>query len=225
MYGFKTKILTALFAIFLIIGCGGGSNSSDLNKRPSLNESNVINTATEEVVLNESQFSDGVVTEDVAISAEAEDGTKATEIIISEGTEFVDDKGEPVISLPTVSIVQQESVEEVVKNGKITTKNVVKTELELVDEKGNKIIPSKPMDITMKAPVGTKPGDEVRVDMPDGATASKSMIQKKLIVVVVGTDGNIHVRIFPEIFKRLTVIIILVERMTSTPITGGTGGN
>jgi hypothetical protein len=225
MYNFKIKTLITLFAIFLIIGCGGSSGSSNIEKRPQLNENNIVSIATQEMELTENQFSDGVVIENVIITAQT-DGIDTVTATISEETEFVNDKGEAITAPPVVALVQQESTEEIVKEGKVTTKNVVKAELKLVDKDGNKIIPSKPMEIVMKAPSGTKPGDKVRVEIPDGATASKKTVQEKLIIVVVGADGNIHITILPEVFKKLTVIVIIVERsLPPVPITGGTGGN
>jgi biopolymer transport protein ExbD len=95
--------------------------------------------------------------------------------------------------------------------------------LKLVDKDGNKIIPSKPVTIAMQAPAGSKPGDEVKVDLPDGATASKRA--EKLIVVVVGADGNIHVTLIPQIFKDFTVILIVIKKIVTVPVTGGAGGN
>jgi protein involved in polysaccharide export with SLBB domain len=77
----------------------------------------------------------------------------------------------------------------------------------------------------MKAPSGTKPGDKVRVDIPDGAIASKKTVQDKLVIFVIGANGNIHITILPEVFKRLTVVVIIVERISFVAITGGTGGN
>ena len=79
----------------------------------------------------------------------------------------------------------------------------------------------------MKAPSGSKPGDKVRVDMPDGATVSKRdrVNLEKVIIVTVGADGYINITILPEIFKNLTVIVIIIERVTTIPITGGLGGN
>ena len=224
MYNFKIKTLITLFAIFFKSGCGGSSSSSNIEKRPQLNENNIVSIATQEMELTENQFSDGVVIENVIITAQT-DGVDAVTATISEETEFVNDKGEAITAPPVVALVQQESTEEIVKEGKVTTKNVVKAELKLVDKDGNKIIPSKPMEIVMKAPSGTKPGDKVRVDIPDGAIASKKTVQDKLVIFVIGANGNIHITILPEVFKRLTVVVIIVERISFVAITGGTGGN
>ncbi len=224
MFKMKTKILIATMIIFLINGCGN-SNSSDVEKRPSLNENNIVSSTNEEVVLSEDEFSEGVVKEEVKVVAQSEEGTEVVEITIPKGTEFQDVKGEVITVPPVISVVQQESVEEVVSEGKVTTKNVVKSEIKIVDENGEKIIPSKPVQVTMKAPSGTKPGDKVTVDIPDDATINKRANQEKLIVVIVGADGNINVMINPSVFKKLTVVVIIVEKSTTTPITGGTGGN
>jgi len=225
MYNFKIKTLITLFAIFLIIGCGGSSSSSNIEKRPQLNENNIVSIATQEMELTENQFSDGVVIENVIITAQT-DGVDAVTATISEETEFVNDKGEAITAPPVVALVQQESTEEIVKEGKVTTKNVVKAELKLVDKDGNKMIPSKPVEIVMKAPSGTKPGDEIRVDIPTGTTTNKEAVSEKLVFVVVGADGNVYVKIVPQIFRNLTVIVIIIERTSPpTPITGGSGSN
>ena len=225
MFKVKTKILIATMIIFLINGCGN-SNSSDINKRPSLNENNIVSTTTKEVVLSEDEFSGGVVKKDVKVVAQSENGTKAVETVIPEGTEFQNTKGEIVTTPPVIAVVQKESVEEVVSNGKVTTKNVVKSELKMVDANGEKIIPSKPIKVTMKAPTGTKAGDKVKVDIPNGATVNKKANQEKLIVVVVGSDGNINIMINPNVFKTLSVIVIFIEKSSDPiPITGGAGGN
>ncbi len=224
MFKVKTKFLIATMVVFLINGCGS-SSSSDVEKRPSLNENNIISTTNEEVILNENEFSEGTTKEDISVVAQSEDGTKAVETIIPEGTEFQDIKGDTVTTPPVIALVQQESVQEIISDGKVTTKNVVKSEIKIVDENGEKIIPSEPLTITMKAPKGSKPGDKVTVDIPDGATINKRINQEKLIVVVVGADGNINVIIAPDIFRSMTVVVILIEKTTTTAITGGTGGN
>jgi hypothetical protein len=223
MYKLKIKILIALF---LISGCGGGSSSSNIEKRPQLNKNNIISTVNQEVELSESQFSDGVVIENVTIATQTDNDVDTVATTISEGTEFVDDKEETITTPPTVAIAQQESSEDVVKEGEVTTKSVVKTELKLVDKDGNKMIPSKPVEIVMKAPSGTKPGDEIRVDIPTGTTTNKEAVSEKLVFVVVGADGNVYVKIVPQIFRNLTVIVIIIERTSPpTPITGGSGSN
>ena len=224
---FKIKFLIASLALLSIIGCGSSSNSS-IEKRPSLNENNIVATANTEARISEDRISnEGVIKEDIPIIAQSEDGTSAVETVISEGTTFQNTKGETITTPPTVSIVQQESVEKVVQEGKETTKNVVKSEIKLTDDNGDKIIPTKPVKVNMKAPSGSKPGDKVRVDMPDGATVSKRdrVNLEKVIIVTVGADGYINITILPEIFKNLTVIVVIIERVITVPITGGLGGN
>jgi len=225
MYNLKIKILTALFTVVLIVGCGGDSSSLNIGKKPSLNESNIINSATQEVTLSETQFSDGVTIEDIKVVAETEDGTKAIEAVVFEGTEFVDDKGVEITTTPTVSVIQRESVEEVIDEGKISTKSVVQTELKIITENGKSILPSKPIDMILKAPNGANPGDEVRVDIPNNTTVTKNAGEEKLIIIIVGLDGKIHLTLIPEAFEGSVVIKIIFEKDDGIPITGGMGSN
>jgi hypothetical protein len=224
---FKIKFIIASLVLLLIIGCGSSSNPS-IETRPSLNENNIVATANTEARISEDRISDnGAIKEDIPIVAQSEDGKVAVKTVISEGTTFQNTKGETLTTPPTISIVQKESIDKVVTEGKNTTKNVVKSEIKLTDDNGDKIIPTKPVKVNIKAPSGSKPGDKVRVDIPDGATVSKrnEANLEKIIVVTVGADGYVNVTILPEIFKNLTVIVIVIEKVTTIPITGGSGGN
>jgi hypothetical protein len=225
MIRLRSKITFVLLAIFLIAGCGGGGGSSDAEKRPTLNEDNIVNTSTEEKKFEADEFSGGVIQKDVEVVVKSDKGEETAKTVIPAGTEFKDEAGKVVEVAPTFAVVQKESVEETVKDGKKTTKNVVKTELKFTDKDGKKIIPSEPVTVTMKAPAGSKPGDEVLVDIPDGATISKKTIQEKLTLVIVDENGNINVTVTPHVFEGQDVVVIVVQRKIVAIYTGGTGGN
>jgi len=223
----RLKNIIAIFAIlFLFSGCGGRSSSS-VEQRPSLNEDNIINSASEEVALEPTQFSEGIVTEDIVVEVEDKDNTVVAQSVIPESTQFVNSNGDEVDTPPVVSIALKESVEEEVDDGKKIVKSVVQTNLQIVNDDGDKLIPSKPINVKVKAPEGTKVGDKVKVYIPDDATVSSktTLSQEKLVIVTVGADGYVNVIIIPQIFKDETVVVILIERVDEIPITGGTGGN
>jgi len=223
----RLKNIIAIFAIlFLFSGCGGRSSSS-VEQRPSLNEDNIINSASEEVALEPTQFSEGIVTEDIVVEVEDKDNTVVAQSVIPESTQFVNSNGDEVDTPPVVSIALKESVEEEVDDGKKIVKSVVQTNLQILNDDGDKLIPSEPINVKVKAPEGTKAGDKVKVYIPDDATVSTKMTlsQEKLVIVTVGADGYVNVIIIPQIFKDETVVVILIERVDEIPITGGTGGN
>ena len=96
----------------------------------------------------------------------------------------------------------------------------------MTDEKGNKIIPTKPLKVTIKAPNGSKPGDKVKVDIPnDIIGTSKKIFQEKLVILIVDMNGNITFTVTPQAFKKLTIILIIIEKITTIPVTGGAGGS
>ncbi|MBD3794086.1 MAG: hypothetical protein IE889_08030, partial [Campylobacterales bacterium] len=67
------------------------------------------------------------------------------------------------------------------------------------------------------APAGSKPGDKVTIDVPDGVSAAKTgAVDEKLIVVVVGDDGFVHVSIIPEVFRNHTVVVIIVRKIEAS---------
>ena len=225
MIRLRSKITFVLLAIFLIAGCGGGGGSSDAEKRPTLNEDNIVNTSTEEKKFEADEFSGGVIQKDVEVVVKSDKGEETAKTVIPAGTEFKDEAGKVVEVAPTFAVVQKESVEETVKDGKKTTKNVVKTEIKFTDKDGKKIIPSEPVTVIMKAPAGSKPGDEVLVDIPDGATINKKTIQEKLTVVIVDENGKVTVTIYPHVFEGQDVVMIFIEKKLVAIYTGGSGGN
>jgi hypothetical protein len=218
-FKFLMAILT-IFSIGAIVGCGS-SGSKDVRKRTSINTDGIIMESTAHANV---KLADSVITDDVTIAAKNNNQKKVVEAVIPGGTEFRDSEGE--LATPTVSLVQQEGKAEAVKDGKKEVKKVAKAEIKITDENGKKIIPSKPVEVKVKAPNGAKPGEKVYVDIPDGASIEKDTLkQEKLQLVTVGQDGYISIMVPPQMFESMTVIVIIIEKVITQPITGATGGN
>jgi len=226
MVKLKSWIWAIGIGVFFLSGCGSSGSSHSTEPRPALNEDNIVSSVVEEVKLD-NKVVEGVAVDDIVVVVESPKDGKVIETVIPAETEFRYENGELVEAPPVVKIVQKESVAENAKDGKVEIKDVSKVEIKIEDPNGKIVIPSKPVEVKLKAPKNAKPGSRVRVDVPDGALIKNKIesIKNKLMVVVVGDDGYIHLTIVPETFKRLKVVVIIVEAVIEKPITGGAGGN
>jgi len=224
-------IVRVSFVVFVILMSGCGSSSSSVDQRPVLNEQNVVASVEEHVILDEEALVDGVVVKDIVIpiaqeSKEGEENKTVLEVTLVAGTAFIDSEGNPVQEPPVLQVVQKEShsIEENGNQAEIS--NVVKGEIRFVDAKGEKIIPTEPVEITMAAPEGSKPGDEVRVEIPDGV--DKAVGQEKLTIFIVDENGNIRIVVAPTVFETLDVVVVVIEKIevvVNDTLTGAEGGN
>ncbi len=210
-------MISRLFSIVVIstltIGCGSSSSKPKIKEPTELPP-----TPQAETVKKEIPTDAGVVSKDIKIEVKSKDGKAKSELIVPAGTAFTDASGKKLETVtPKVTVTQDKGEKSEAKEKKLITQ----TKIKLTDKNGTKIIPTKPIDVKVKAPSGAKPGDEVKVSIPDGA--DKAPGQKKLVIFIVDEDGFISVRIFPEVFKNMTVVVIIVEK--EIPLTGATGGN
>jgi len=180
-------IMTVLMAMGLLVGCGNTVSTSN-------------ETTTEAVqVLDPNAFdaTTGAVTADTEIVA----GETGTTIAIAEGTVFQDSEGNPVTQAPSAAVTVTES------NTEATTNIEFKVD-------GETVIPSEPVTLSIPAPNGAQPGDEVQVEVPDGVSVAK--VQQKLIFVVVGADGTINITVLPEVFQgHLVIVVVLPDASTN----------
>ncbi len=219
--------VSILFVVLLINGCG--SSSTTVESKPSLNEENILSVTNSSTVLDEESFVGGVAENEVVIPI-ASTGEKKEEvavITIPAGTQFTNESGDVIEKAPVLQVTQRESSNTSENSQESKTTNVVKGEIKFTDEAGNKIIPTEPVAITMVAPMGSKPGDEVRVEVPDGV--DKASGQQKLTLFIVDKNGNIRVIVAPHVFESLDVVVIIIERVVVSvivqPLTGAEGGN
>ena len=205
----KSKNLFLLIvASTLIIGCGSTSKKNT-SEPVELTPTNQAQTTTKEIPTNA-----GVTSQETTIEVESKDETATSELTIPAGTAFLDASGQQLESVtPQISLTQDK------KDTK--EKLLAQTKLKFTDKNGNKIIPTEPFDIKVKAPSGAKPGEEVKVSIPTDAT--KVPTHEKLVIFIVDANGFISIRLFPNVFKNSTVILIIIEK--EIPLTGATGGN
>ena len=191
----------------IILGCGGSSSTSKTKEPTELTPTNQAETVKKEIPTDA-----GVVSEDTKVEVKSKDGKASSELTVPAGTAFTDASGKKLETVtPKITVTQDKGEKSEDKEKKIITQ----TKIEVTDKNGTKIIPTKPIDVKVKAPSGAKPGDEVKVSIPEGA--DKAPGQKKLVIFIVDENGFISVRIFPEVFKSITVILIIVEK--DIPIT------
>jgi len=208
----QIKVLMVFFVLF-IGGCGSSSSTS--NETLSLDEENIVRSVTDNVSLDE-QFVDGKIVEETKIPIK--DGSEIlSTVIIPVDTEFTDENGNLVEAAPHLTVTQQESSttteeedENNASNNIQRTANIVKGEYKFISD-GTKVIPSKAIKITIAAPKGSRPGDRVRVDVPDNV--EKAPGQEKLTIYIVDRNGNITVLVFPQVFEDWDVVVIIVERV------------
>ncbi len=227
MISYTVKVLT-LSVLLLMSGCG--SSSSSENQQPTLNEENIVSVRDVSTVLSEESFANGVLEEELTISLDStdDDQEELAAVTLPSGTQFVTEEGVVLQKPPVLQIVQQASSTTTRESAtEDKTSNVVKGEIKFVDQEGNKIIPTEPVEISMAAPAGSKPGDEVRVEIPDGV--DKATGQSKLTLFIVDRDGNIRVIVAPQVFETLDVVVIIIEKIvvevSAEPLTGAEGAN
>ena len=216
-----TKVMTVAVLGLALMGCS--------NKHKPVTEEVVLAEANKTVVLNNDQFDDGVVKEDIVVEAtaknkETEEEVKLVEVKIPAETEFTDEKGEALDTPPVIEIEAQETEEKIVKNDKVTaTKNVVETNIEIKTKDGGAAIPSEPITTKVKLPEDAKVGDKVKVELPDGVEVDKNakLLSPRLITITLKKTGYLTITIQPNVFKKSTVVKIVIEKEKYTPVTGG----
>jgi len=212
-----TKTISSLLSIFaisiLIIGCG----SSNTTEKEPTEITTPTSRGTISNTLDSSQISEGVITDDVTISVATSDNKSTATVTLTDGTKFTDLNGNELDNVfPKLELDQ--AIGDLAANSNVTQK--VQTKIELTDADGNRIIPTKAVTLKIKAPSNAKPGDKVKVSVPN--STSKSTTQEKLIIITIDENGFVTVTIFPELFGDLLVVIIIIEQPT---VTGAEGGN
>ncbi len=222
---YNRKVLI-LFLVLLINGCG--STSMD-EREVELGEEQLLSSTDVSTTFSEESFTDGTISKDIIIPITSTDGREEGlgSVAISSGTQFTDEEGEVVDNAPTLTLLQSESSTTIKENEASKTSQVVKSELKFSDKDGNKIIPTEAVEITMPAPRGSKPGDEVTVEIPNGDIEGEET--QKLTLFIVDKDGNIRLVVLPHVFESLDVVIVIVERVVVLtvvqPLTGAEGSN
>jgi len=135
----------------------------------------------------------GTVTEN-----EIKAGDTGTTMVISEGTVLNDIDGNPIKKAPTLGVEAEKSETE------------AKTTIDFKVD-GKKIIPTESVVFSVPAPAGSKAGDTVQIEVDDGIESTQ-----KLILVIVKADGTVDIRIFPRVFRRKGLIVIVVKVKTDT---------
>jgi len=140
-------------------------------------------------------LSTGGITKDTEIKV----ANTGITMVISEGTVLQDIDGNSITKAPTVGVKSEK--------GNIEAKTTLNFEVD-----GKKVIPTEPVLLSLPAPSGSKAGDIVQIEAPDDGS-----ITQKLIFLVVKADGTVDIRIFPRVFKRgLIIIIVFLKTDTST---------
>lgn len=214
-----TKKITGLLSIVAIsaltIGCGS-SSATPVQAEPSEVTAPTA-TGTTTTTLTSSQINAGVTTTPVTVSVTTTDNQGTADVTLATGTAFEDVNGTKLENVtPSLNVVQE--VGSSTENS--STTKTVQTTIKLTDAQGNKLVPTEAVTVKIKAPSNAKPGDEVRVSVPDGVNSSTK--QEKLIIVIVAADGTISFAILPNVFRGQTAILIIVEKTT---VSGAAGGN
>lgn len=185
--------IVSLMAVGLLTGCGSSKATA----------TETVVEATAAIPAEDFDTNTGETTKEVTIKVES-NGNEVAEVDIPAGTSFTDEDGNLVKEVPSV------------KAKETTTATEVTTEISFFAD-GKKVIPSEPVTAKVAAPAGSKPGDKVTIDVPDGVSAAKTgAVAEKLIVVVVGADGFVHVSIIPQLFKNYTVVVIIVRKVEAS---------
>ena len=212
-----TKTISSLLSLValsaLMAGCGDYSTPKE--KEPT-EITTPTSTGVVSTILDSSKISEGMIIEDVTIPVVTSDKKSTATVILSEGTEFKDSNGNKLNNV-TPKLELKQAIASSASNSNVIQK--VQTEIKLTDAAGKKIIPTKKVKVKIKAPSNAKPGDKVKVSVPDGV--GKATTQEKLVFVTVNADGFVSLTIVPEVFKNFRVIII-IEKIT---VTGAEGGN
>lgn len=201
------KLLSIITLSVLTIGCGGGGgSSSSTTTEPTVittPESNGSKTTT----LSSSEINAGVVSKDVIITSTTSDNLSRSLLTIPSGTAFTDENGTTLTNVnPKVELGQQTD------SSSTTTEKVysVQTEVKITDTQGNKIVPTEAVEVKIRAPKNSRPGDLVSLSIPDGA--EKGTDQQKLVIFMVDANGFLTVKIFPRVFRNLLVIVIIIQK-------------
>ncbi|NEW60876.1 hypothetical protein GSY74_06230 [Sulfurovum sp. bin170] len=201
------RVVIMMFAMFLIIGCGSSSSSSEGN------------SASKEKIFDEEEVSGGVVQKDLKISLYSNESKLLTAVSITEGTQL-ENKNREIINNPKLVITHGDSIKTREDNSRL---NVVKSEIKFTDGDGNKVTLTKPITLSIKAPVGSKPGDSVLVDIPDGTTVSKIQRQEKETLLYVDINGKVTVLSETNIDPEIDITITITKQADGSTITTQTG--
>lgn len=209
---FSRMLFVTIFSL-LVLGCGDSSSNppaTEATEPERLNDNVVIadQTQTETQTIDDTKIgADGVLTEEVEVKVSTVDNTAQSIVTIPQGNAFEDENG-------TIQTNVTPKIEVIQKKGKETTNtNVeysVETEIKITDVEGKKIIPTEPVIVKIKAPANAKPGDEVRLSIPEGA--EKADGQEKLVVFIVDQNGFLTIRVFPQVFRNFTVVLIVLVK-------------
>jgi len=212
-----TKIIGSLLSIVVISALTIGCGSSNTTEKEPTKITTPTASGTTSSTLNSSQISEGVITTPVTISVATSDNKSTATVTLKEGTAFTDSDGNTLNNvIPKVDLSQ--ATGNSTANSNVT--QTVQTEIKLTDSAGNKIVPTEAVTLKIKAPNNAKPGDEVKLSVPNGI--SKATSQEKLIIFIVDENGFISITILPEVFKNSLAILIIIEKTT---VTGAQGGN
>ena len=212
-----TKTISSLLSIVAISALTIGCGSSNTTEKEPTEITTPTASGTTSSTLNSSQISAGVITTPVTISVATSDNKSTATVTLKEGTEFTDSDGNTLNNvIPKVDLSQ--ATGNSTANSNVT--QTVQTEIKLTDSAGNKIVPTEAVTLKIKAPSNAKPGDEVKLSVPNGI--SKATSQEKLIIFIVDENGFISITILPEVFKNSLAILIIIEKTT---VTGAQGGN
>lgn len=213
------KIIIGSLIAFLVGGCDSSDNIS--------HNSNTQRSVQTVVSVETAQFSDAVVNDTLALSTSVGNNVLTT-AIVPQGTQFETIDGYSVSSV-NLQIAQRETETlESSVNETVTTKRVT-SEYRFVDEEGNKIVPTEPIEISIAAPTGLTPGDEVEVAIFEEDNQEKTLINQKLTIEVVDANGNIRTIVYPYIFMGRDIVVVVVRgrivEFREGSVTGAEGEN
>jgi len=179
---------SVFFAIlaFVFIGCGGSNtnynniNNGIISSEYNIGEANITK--------------EGKIKKDIEVNLLSKDKKPILVLKVPKDTKLVDKNGE-IAKNPKIKLTKRDSGE-----------NQIKIE----DENGNKVIPTKPVEVKIKAPEEAKEGDSVEVDIPETQKEKKSNYFNKIKSFKVGKKGFISIELSPGIFKKFDIITIKV---------------
>jgi len=179
------QIFYILLLSSLLLGCHS-------NEDCSCSSSTVIADLNESI--SETNFQQGLIIKETTIEVKTEDKELLTTVTMEEDTQFEDTNGVAVTKAPrlVVNTTQEEDI----------TKSVMKFN----NATGEEVVtPTKPFKVGMKAPTGAKPGDRVKVEIPNG---NSTQIQK-IIIRVVDKNGFVFFEITINDRKNSVVVITI----------------
>jgi len=208
------SLLTIVTISILTVGCKGTARTSLAEEQEPSAITNPSSSGTKTTSVSNSQIEGGIITSPVTISVATKGNESESELKLEAGTKFKDADGNVLEKVfPKFELGQA--------TGNSNATESVQTKINLTDAQGNKIIPTEAVTLKVKAPGNAKPGDEVRISVPEGV--SKSTKQEKLLILIVGADGTVSLTLLPDVFKNNTVVVIIIEKKTI--VTGAEGGN